>query len=48
MSNLGINPYNGSYEDYAENYAKALWLEQWRLKNMAELLSAIFRETNKH
>lgn len=42
MANLGINPTQGSYEDFASNYAKALWLETWREKRRAEMLSAMF------
>lgn len=42
MANLGINPTQGGYEDFASNYAKALWLETWREKRRAEMLSAMF------
>lgn len=41
-ANLGIDPTNGDYEEWAENYAQALWLEKWRLKNQAELLARMF------
>ncbi|MBQ7388595.1 MAG: hypothetical protein IJW01_04435 [Paludibacteraceae bacterium] len=41
-ANLGIDPTIGDYEDWADNYAQALWLEKWRLKNQAELLARMF------
>lgn len=44
QSNLGIDPTAGSYEDWAENYARALWLEQWRLKNTAGMIAELFGE----
>ena len=33
---------NWGYEEWAENYAQALWLEQWRLKNLSEMLVRVF------
>lgn len=41
-SNLGIDPTAGGYEDWAAHYAQALWLENWRLKKRAEMLTALF------
>ncbi len=41
QANLGIDPCNGDDEEWASNYAKALWLEEWRLKNLAELLKGM-------
>ena len=38
-SNLGIDPMNGGYEEWAEHYAQALWLVRWRLKNTADMLA---------
>ena len=38
-SNLGIDTMIGDYEDWARNYAQALWLERWRLKNTADMLA---------
>ena len=31
-------------EEWAELYAQALWLERWRIKNLAELIAALFGE----
>lgn len=28
--------------EWGERYAEALWLEQWRLNNTAEMLSKLF------
>jgi hypothetical protein len=39
---LGIDPTNGDYEDWATNYAQALWLEKWRLQNQSEMLARMF------
>ena len=41
-ANLGIDPTKGDYEDWAANYAQALWLEKWRIKNHAEMLAKMF------
>lgn len=41
-ANLGIDPTKGDYEDWAINYAQALWLEKWRLKNLNEMLAKMF------
>lgn len=41
-ANLGIDPTEGSYEDWAARYAGALWLEKFRLRNTARLLEALF------
>lgn len=42
QANLGIDPTIGDYEDWAANYAQALWLEKWRLKNLNEMLAKMF------
>ena len=48
-ANLGIDPTAGDYEDWAVNYAQALWLEKWRLKNLNEMLAKMFSpEEKKH
>ena len=41
-ANLGVDPLIGSDEDWAANYAQALWLEQWRLRNQSEMLVRLF------
>ena len=41
-ANLGIDPTIGDYEDWVANYAQALWLEKWRLKNLNEMLAKMF------
>ena len=50
-SNLGIDPTIGDYEDWAENYAQALWLEKWRLenqeKNLTNVLYKVFQTSKK-
>ena len=38
-ANLHIDPTTGSDEDFAANYAAALWLEEWRAKKTAIALS---------
>lgn len=47
-SNLHIDPTAGSDDDFTQWYAEALWLEEIRLKNQAEVLarvlSALFGE----
>lgn len=42
QSNLGIYPEELSCEEWAYNYAQALWLEKWRLKNLSEMFAKIF------
>lgn len=42
QANLGIDPTTGTYEDWAENYAKAIWLERWRDKKKGELPARLF------
>ena len=46
-SNLGIDPMNGGYEEWAEHYAQALWLERWRLRNLSEMLVRVFGPETK-
>ena len=40
-SNLHIDPTAGSGDDFAGWYAEALWLEEMRMKNHAEILSRV-------
>ena len=40
-SNLHIDPTAGCGDDFAEWYAEALWLEEMRMKNHAEILSRV-------
>lgn len=37
-------PTAGNYDDWAANYAQALWLEKWRMRNQAETMAALFGE----
>ena len=46
-SNLGIDPMNEDYEEWAEHYAQALWLERWRLRNLSEMLVRVFGSETK-
>ena len=39
-----IDPCSGSEEDWASWYAHALWLEQFRLRNQAEMIASLFGE----
>ena len=41
-ANLGLAPTVGSYEEWAAHYAEALWLEKFRNRNLAEMLSGMF------
>lgn len=41
-ANLGLNPTELSTEEFAEAYCQAIWLEEFRLRNHAELLAAMF------
>jgi hypothetical protein len=40
-SNLHVDPTSGSGDDFAEWYGEALWLEEMRMKNQAEILSRV-------
>jgi len=40
-SNLHVDPTAGSGDDFAQWYAEALWLEETRMKNQAEILSRV-------
>lgn len=42
MANFHINPKNIQISEWRELYAKAIWLEEWRLKNQAELFMNLF------
>lgn len=41
-SNLGIEPGTLTTMEYADAYAQAIWIEEFRLQNTAELLAAMF------
>jgi hypothetical protein len=41
-ANLGIDHTIGDYEEWAEHYAQALWLERWRLRKLSEMLVKMF------
>lgn len=41
-ANLGIDPTAGSYDEWAAHYAEALWLEKFRNRNLAEMLTGLF------
>lgn len=43
-ANLGIDPAAGDYDDWAAHYAQALWLEQWRMRNLAEMIAWLFSD----
>lgn len=43
-ANLHVDPSAGSAEDFAANYAAAVWLENWRLKRQAEMIVSLFRD----
>ncbi|MGL4908840.1 MAG: hypothetical protein ACRC9X_05200 [Bacteroidales bacterium] len=42
MANLGINPKNLDEQNWAKRYAQALWIERMRLKNQADMLTAMW------
>lgn len=41
-ANFKINPKSLQLSSYGEYYAKAMWLEEWRLKNQAEMFQNLF------
>ena len=41
-ANLGLDTAELSTEEFAEAYCQAIWLEEFRLRNHAELLAAMF------
>ena len=43
----GACPYHWRLWDWAANYAQALWLEKWRLKNLNEMLAKMFSPEEK-
>jgi hypothetical protein len=46
-SNLGLDTAELSTEEFAEAYCQAIWLEEFRLRNHAELLAAMFGKGKK-
>ena len=43
MAQFGINPTKLQLSEWADLYAKAHWLENWRLRNQAEMMVRLFR-----
>ncbi|MFK7061522.1 hypothetical protein V3Q90_15495 [Flavobacterium oreochromis] len=41
-ANFNVNPEIIPISEWAKLYAQAQWLEQWRLKNQAELYKEMF------
>ncbi|WP_165844959.1 hypothetical protein [Candidatus Ornithobacterium hominis] len=41
-SHFGINPEKLQITQWNKLYAQAMWLEEWRLRNQAELFKAMF------
>jgi RES domain-containing protein len=41
-ANFGVDPAELSDEKWARLFAEAVWIEQWRLKNQAEMLAIMF------
>jgi hypothetical protein len=41
-ANFGVNPTELDDETWARLFAEAIWIEQFRLKNQAQLLSALW------
>ena len=41
-SNLGENTNGMTEEQFAEAYCQAVWIEEFRLRNQAEMLAAMF------
>lgn len=46
-SNLGIDPTTDGYDEWAAHYAQALWLERFRNRNLAEMISGMFGNSGK-
>jgi hypothetical protein len=46
-ANFGVEPGKMDDETWARLVAEAMWIEQWRLKNQAELLAALFGSKNR-
>ncbi|MCB6232244.1 hypothetical protein [Flavobacterium psychrophilum] len=42
MANFRINPKELQVTQWGEYYAKAIWLEEWRLKNQADMFKNLF------
>jgi hypothetical protein len=40
-----VNPGGLDDDEWARLFAEALWLEQWRLTNLAEMAAAMFGRT---
>lgn len=44
-ANFGVDPYGLDDERWSELFAEAAWLEDYRLKNQAKMLVALFGES---
>ena len=42
MANFKIDPKKLQVTQWGEHYAKAMWLERWRLENQAEMFRNVF------
>ena len=42
LANFGISTEGMTPETYARLMAQALWLESWRLRNQAQMISQLF------
>jgi len=47
-ANLGMDPKKMDNAEFAEAYNEAMWIEQFRLRNQAEMLSVIFGGKKTH
>ncbi|MEG3973463.1 hypothetical protein QT970_02440 [Microcoleus sp. herbarium8] len=45
MANFNVNPKTLQLSEWGEQYAKAMWLETWRLENQAKLFRNLFGGT---
>ncbi|WP_181871999.1 hypothetical protein [Bergeyella zoohelcum] len=41
-ANFGLNPEELQVSQWNKHYAQAMWLEEWRLQNQAELFIKLF------
>jgi len=42
QANFGLDPKELQMQAWGELYAKAMWLEQWRLENQAKMMMNLF------